>query len=115
MPYGPIPANLGFLVLKVNVEMRPIASLMIGLTAACLGACTPAEQNVYRSSNQQRTIGEGLSVRISNVATEAEALPLADEYCKDRGRMARFNRMEMVSYHHVASNSALFSCVTRAE
>jgi hypothetical protein len=91
--------------------MRPIPSLMIGLTAVCLGACTPAAGNVYRSSNQERTIGQGLSVRITNVATEAEAQPFADEYCKARGRLAHFDRMEMLTYHSVASQSALFDCV----
>ena len=91
--------------------MRSIASLMIGLTTFCLWACTPAEGNVYRSSNQQRTIGQGLSVRITNVATEAEAQPFADEYCKARGKKAHFDRMEMVSYHHVELNTALFDCV----
>ena len=95
--------------------MRPIASLMIGLTAAWLAACAPAEKNVFRSSNQERTIGDGLSVRITNVATDTEALPFADEYCKARGRTAHFDRMEMVSRHNVVSNSALFDCVRRAE
>ena len=84
---------------------------MIGLTAVCLGACTPAEGNVFRSSNQQRTIGQGLSVRITNVATEMEAQPFAEEDCNARGRFAQFHRMEIVSYHHEASNSALFDCV----
>jgi hypothetical protein len=92
-------------------QMRSIASLMIGLTAVCLGACTPGEGNVFRSSNQQRTIGQGLSVRITNVVTETEARPFAEEYCKARGRLAQFDRMEIVSYHHEASNSALFDCV----
>ena len=92
--------------------MKPIASLIIGLTALWLGACTPGEQNVYRSSNQQRTIGLGQSVRITNVATVAEAQPFAAAYCKDRGRMARFDRMEMVAYHNVESNSAMFDCVS---
>jgi hypothetical protein len=91
--------------------MRSIASLIIGLSAVCLGACTPAEKYVYRSSNQERTIGQGLSVRITNVATEAEAQPFADEYCKPRGRMAHFDRMETWSYHRVTSQSALFDCV----
>ena len=86
---------------------------MIGLTALWLGACAPAEGNVFRSSNQQRTIGHGLSVRITNVASEPEAQPFADEYCNARGRMAQFDRMEIVSYRNVASNSALFDCVSR--
>jgi hypothetical protein len=93
--------------------MRSIASLMIGLTAVCLAACTPGDKNVFRSSNQQRTIGRGLSVRITNVASEPEAQPLADDYCNARGRMAQFDRMEIVSRHKVASNSALFECVSR--
>jgi hypothetical protein len=95
--------------------MSPIASLKIGLTVVWLGACSPGEGNIYRSSNQQRTIGHGLSVRITNVATEAEALPFADEYCDARGGTARFDRMEIVSYRNVASKSALFDCVLRPE
>ncbi len=92
--------------------MRLIKPLMIGLTVSVwLGACTPGNPNVYRSSNQQRTIGDGLSVRITNVASEAEAQPFANEYCKARGRMAHFDRMEMLTYHRVASQSALFDCV----
>jgi hypothetical protein len=99
----------------VSVELQPIASLMIGLAALWLGACSPGDKNVFRSSNQQRTIGQGLSVRITNVATEAEAQPFADEYCKARGRLAQFDRIENVSYRNVASNSALFRCVLRPE
>ena len=90
-----------------------LASLMIGLTAVCLGACTPVEKNVFRSSNQQRTIGHGLSVRITNVASESEALPFAEEYCNALGKTAHLDRMENVSYHSVASKSALYDCVLR--
>jgi hypothetical protein len=97
-----------------ETPLKPIASLIIGLTAVWLGACTPGEKNVYRASNQQRSIGHGLSVRITNVATEAEAQPFADEYCNAHGRLAQFDRMEMVSYHNVASNSALYDCVLRS-
>ena len=97
------------------VEMRAVVSLMIGLTAFWLGACTPGEKNVYRSSNQQRTVGHGQSVRITNVANEAEAQPFADQYCNALGRMARFDRMEIVSYRNIASQSALFDCVPRPE
>jgi hypothetical protein len=96
-----------------NVEMRSIASSMIGVTAVCLAACTPGKGNVFHSSNQQRTIGHGLSVRITNVASEPEAQPFADEYYNARGRMAHFDRMAIVSRHNVASNSALFDCVSR--
>jgi hypothetical protein len=54
------------------------------------------------------TLGQGLSARITNVATEAEAQPFADEYCKARGRLAEFDRIEIVSYRNGASKSALF-------
>ena len=95
--------------------MRPVASLMVLLLSLWLAGCTPGEANVFRSSNQQRTIGHGLSVRITNVANEVEALPFADQYCNARGRMAHFDRMEIVSYRNVASKSALFDCVLRPE
>ena len=92
--------------------MRLIKPLMFGLTVSVwLGACAPGNPNVYRSSNQERTIGDGLAVRITNVASEAEAQPFADEYCKARGRMAHFDRMEKLTYHSVASQSAFFDCV----
>ena len=42
---------------------------------------------------------------------QAEAQPFADEYCKPRGRLAHFDRMETWSYHRVASQNALFDCV----
>jgi hypothetical protein len=87
---------------------------MIGLTAVWLGACTLGEKNVYRASNQQRTIAHGLSVRIMNVANEAEAQPFADDYCKARGRIAHFDRMKMLTCRSVASQSALFDCVFSA-
>jgi hypothetical protein len=95
--------------------MGPVASLVIGLPALWLAGCAPGEASVFHSSNQQRTIGHGLSVRITNVASELEAQPFADEYCKARGRMPHFDRMEIVSYHNVASKSALFDCVVRPE
>jgi hypothetical protein len=101
--------------IEVTVAMRLIGTLLIGLTIFWLAACSPGEKNAYRSSNQQRTIEHGLSVTITNVASEREALPFAEQYCHARGRMAHFDRMEMLSYHHVASESALFDCVPRPE
>ena len=95
--------------------MQPVRSFLIGLTAIWLGACTPGEENLYRSSNQERVIGHGLSVTITNVANEVEALPFAEHYCDARGRTVHFNRMEILSYHSVASKSALFDCVSHPE
>ena len=86
--------------------------LLLGLTMLGLGACSSSGPSLYRSSNQQKTIGNGLAVEISNVATEAEALPFAEQYCKARGRTPKFNRMEQVSYHNVATTSAMFDCLS---
>ena len=89
--------------------MRAIA---LGLAFLCIAACSQGEANLYRSSNQQETIGHGLSVTVTNVTTEEEAQPFAERYCKALGKMARLNRMVVLTYHHLASNSAEFDCVT---
>ena len=49
---------------------------------------------------------------VTNVATEAEALPFAEHYCEARGKVAHLNHMVVLTYHHVSSNSAVFDCVT---
>ena len=87
--------------------------IAVGLVTLCFGACAPGEPNVYRSSNQERTIGRGQSVTITNVANELEAQPFAEQYCKVRNGVARFDRMEMLSHHRTATNSALFDCISR--
>jgi len=81
----------------------------------CLGACSPGDENVYRSSNQQRLIGDATSVTVTNVASEAEAQPFAEKYCHAHGKVEHLNRMLMLSYHHVSSNSAVFDCVTEGK
>jgi len=88
-------------------------AIRLGLALlCCLTACSQGEENMYRSSNQPRTIGDGPSVAITNVASESEALPFAEQYCKSRGKAAHFNRMVVLTYRHVSSNSASFDCVT---
>jgi hypothetical protein len=88
-------------------------AIRLGLTLlCCLTACSQGQGNVYRSSNQPRTIGDGLSVTVTNMTSEGQAVPFAEQYCKARGKVAQFNRMVMLTYHHVASNSATFDCVT---
>ena len=92
--------------------MRAIA---LGLACLCIAACSQGEDNVYRSSNQPRTIASGMSVTIANLTSETEALPFAAQYCQARGRAARLNHMVLLTFHHVSSSSALFDCVTEAE
>lgn len=90
-------------------------AIRLGLALlCCLTACSEGKGNVYRSSNQARTIGDRLSVTVTNVTSEAEAVPFADQYCKALGKAALFNKMVMLTYHHVSSNSASFDCVTPA-
>jgi hypothetical protein len=93
--------------------MQFAGPLLTCLIALCLAACTPGEANLYRSSNQPRTIEHGLSVTVTNVASETEGQPFAERYCAARDRVAHFERMEILSYHNVASQSALFDCVLR--
>jgi hypothetical protein len=84
---------------------------LLSLIALWIGACTQGDPNVYRSSNQQRTIEHGMSVTVTNVVSETEAQPFAGQYCTARGKTAKFNRMEKLSYRHVISSSALFDCI----
>lgn len=99
--------------------MMPLRTLLMGLTALWLEACSSTsglgQPSLYRSSNQQKVIGHDQSVVITNVVNEAEALPFAEQYCKKRGRAVRFDRMETLTYHHLASSSASFSCVPGPE
>jgi hypothetical protein len=103
------------------VQVYPIASLRLpaivrlGLALLCLGACSHGAENVYRSSNQQRLIGDATTVTVTNVTSEAQAQPFAEQHCHAYGKVARLNRMLVLSYHHVSSNSAAFDCVTPAE
>ena len=93
--------------------MRSKATFLVGLTAFCLGACTSGAANLYRSSNQPRTIEHGQSVTVMNVANETEALPFAEQYCSGRDETAHFERMEMLSYHRIATMGASFSCASQ--
>jgi hypothetical protein len=92
-----------------------MCTLRFGLVLLCgLTACSQGEGNVYRSSTQPRIVGSGQSVTVTNVASEKDALPLAEQYCKARGKAVRFRGIVKQAYYHVASNSALFDCVTPA-
>ena len=93
--------------------MRLILALVIGLVALWLSACTQGQSNLYRSSNQQEIYHDGRSVDVPNVESEAEARSLAEQYCSGRGETAHFERIELLSYHRIATMGALFSCASR--
>jgi hypothetical protein len=90
---------------------------VIVLSAAlALGACALQDQNPYHASNQQRVVGDGASVVVTRVRSEAEGQPFAEDYCKRRGGSAHFVAMIQYRsfeyrYRHSASDSASFECV----
>jgi len=87
--------------------------LMILAALLSLGACSESGDNPYRASNQQRVVGEGMSVFVVNARNEEDARPFADQYCNQLGRAADFKRMTLYRYHRTTTNSASFDCVAR--
>ena len=71
------------------------------------------EEGLFRSSNLHRTYSDGLSVNIANAENEAEGRPFAERYCKHLGKMAHFERMELLSDQRETAMSAAFSCASR--
>ena len=92
--------------------MRSTLTLLMGLMAFWLSACSQGGPNLYRSSNEQRIYEEGRSANITNVESEAEARPFAEQYCGSQNKMAHFHKMELLTYHHIATMSAAFYCAS---
>jgi hypothetical protein len=92
--------------------MRSTLTLLMGLVTFWLSACSPGQPDLYRSSNEQRIYDDGRSVNITNVESEAEARPFAEQYCGGQNKMAHFQRMELLTYHHIATMSAAFNCTS---
>lgn len=70
--------------------MRRLIGLFISLT---LAGCA-SDANLYHSPVGQRVVGNEVSVTVSNVWNEMDALPLADGHCGQFGKAARFSHME---------------------
>ena len=81
------------------------------LAALVLAACV---DNPYRASNPQRVKPDGLSVMITGAKSEAEARPLADDYCHTLGRTAHFKGMMQYRARREASKAASFECLPEA-
>ena len=88
--------------------------LMLVAALLSLGACSASGDNPYRASNQQRVVGEGMSVSVVNARNEEDAKPFADQYCDRLGRAATFKQMMQYRYHRTTTDSALFDCVPRS-
>jgi len=89
------------------VSHSVIAGLFVVLT---VGACT---QSPYRASNLQEVKGDGLSVVITHAASEAEARPLAEDYCRTHGGAAHFTGMVQYRTRRETSKVAAFECYDR--
>ena len=59
--------------------------------AACQTSTDPANPNIYGSLFGQGIVGNKDSVMISNVWNEMDAFKLAQRYCEQWGRNARFS------------------------
>jgi hypothetical protein len=85
-----------------------IAGLLVALA---VGACT---ESPYRASNLQEVKGDGLSVVVTHARSEAEARPLAEDYCKTHGGAARYMGMKQYRTRRETSKVAAFECYDRA-
>ena len=90
--------------------MRSTSIFLIVLTTIGVNACTQEHPNLFRSSRVPRIYNDEHSVDVTNVKGQAEAQPFAEQYCNGFGKKAAFQRLELLSYHHVAIASASFKC-----
>jgi hypothetical protein len=90
---------------------KSVSGLMALAASLPLWACSPIDTNPYRGSNQQRVVGDGMSVSVTHVKSEEDARPFAESYCHKYGREAHF--IHMIQYHtrRSVSDSASFDCV----
>ena len=77
------------------------------LVAVAVGACA---ESPYRASNLQEVKGDGMSVVITHARSEAEARPLADDYCRTHGGAAHFKGMVQYRARRETSKVASFEC-----
>ena len=83
-------------------------SVIAGLfVALAVGACA---ESPYRGSNLQEVKGDGLSVVITHARSEAEARPLAEDYCNTHGGAAHFKGMMQFRTRRDTSKVAAFEC-----
>ncbi len=68
-----------------------------------LAGCAQEQGHIYPGLFGQRVVGNDVYVTVSNVYNEMDALPLADEHCRQYGKSARFSHMEGIR--------AIFDCV----
>jgi hypothetical protein len=91
--------------------MQRFHSVIAGLLAALtVNACADSP---YRASTQQEVKGDGPSVVITHARSEAEARPLAEDYCPTHGGDAHFSGMMQYRTRRETSKVAAFECYDR--
>ena len=85
-----------------------ITSLLVALA---VGACADGS---YRASNLQEVKGDGVSVVITHARSEADARPLAEDYCRTHGGDAHFQGMMQYRTRRDTSKVAAFECYASA-
>ncbi|WP_147154080.1 hypothetical protein [Reyranella soli] len=81
-----------------------IAGLLVALA---VGACV---ESPYRTSNLQEVKGDGPAVVITHSRSEAEARPLAEDYCHAQGTAALFKGLVQYRTKRETSKGASFEC-----
>ncbi|HKY80713.1 MAG TPA: hypothetical protein VJM09_04490 [Sphingobium sp.] len=64
----------------------------LAFAALLVAGCATGPNNIYGGLNGQQVRGNEVSVIVTNVWNEADALPLADRHCKQYGKAARLSR-----------------------
>ena len=77
---------------------------MAPIVALALAGCATSQNNIYGGIFGQDVVGNEVSVIVSNVWNQMDALPLADRHCKQYGKAAKF-----ISFNEGKAN---FDCVT---
>ena len=91
--------------------LQRFPSVIAGLLAAlAVGACA---ESPYRASNLQEVKGDGMSVVVTHARSEAEARPLAEDYCRTHGGDAHFTGMMQYRTRRETSKVAAFDCYDR--
>ena len=90
--------------------MKPWLTLSL-LLPQSLVACAPAGASIYRASNQQRVVPDGLNVTIVNARGEEDGFPFAENYCEKRGREAQYTGHMQYHTSRKVSDSISFRCV----
>jgi len=80
------------------------------LVALAAGACA---ESPYRASNLQEVKGDGMSVVVTHARSEAEARPLAEDYCHTHGGDAHFRGMMQYRTRRETAKVAAFECYDR--